>query len=181
MSQQLIYILLGAAFVIFMIVTIRDWALQRNKYREQVEADNGQELKDASLPLRLQAYERLVVFMERIKPESLIARVNEPGLRVGDLRMLMIHSVQSEYEHNISQQIYVSTEAWDAVSNAKEQVVSLINSLSEGVASELDGKVLAKQLLELSIQEKDFPVNTALNILNTEAKKLMGRKPVNRL
>lgn len=180
MSQHLIYILLGAAFVIFMIVTIRDWALQRRRYKEQTETEKGHEAKDTSLPLQLQAYERLVVFMERIKPENLTARVNEPGLRVRDLRMLMIHSLQAEYEHNVSQQIYVSSEAWDAVSGAKEQVVSLINSISEKLSPELESTILAKGLLELALQERDFPVNTALSILNAEAKKLMGRTAANR-
>lgn len=173
MSQQLIYILLGAAFVIFIIVTIRDWALQRSKFKDGTTREAGAPSKDVSLPLRLQAYERLVVFMERIKPENLTTRIGEPGLLARDLRMLMIHSVQSEFEHNLSQQIYVSTEAWEAVSSAKEQTVSLINSVSEQVPPETDGRTLAKHFLEFSLHEKEFPARTALSVLNTEAKKLM--------
>lgn len=181
MSQQYIYILLGAAFVVFMIVTIRDWALQRRNYRLKTEEEKNRSVGGASaggdvaLPLQLQAYERLVVFMERIKPEHLISRVNEPGLRVRDLRMLMIHSLQAEYEHNLSQQIYVSPDAWQAVSNAKEQVVSLINAVTEKLSPGLEGTALAKALLEVTFQERDFPVTTALGILNAEAKKLMRR------
>lgn len=174
MSHELIYILLGVALVIFMIFTIRDWSLQRRKYSDQTMAEASKEHQETALPLRLQAYERLVVFMERIRPENLIARVGEPGLKVKDIRMLMIHSIQSEYEHNVSQQIYVSLEAWEAVSNAKEQLVSLINSVAEKVSPEAEGRALSKQLLELSLHEKDFPARTALHVLNTEAKKLMG-------
>jgi hypothetical protein len=173
MSQQLIYVVLGVVFVIFIIITLRDWSNQR-KMREQQPVNKNNEKQDIGLPLCLQAYERLVVFLERIRPENLIGRVIEPGLGVKDVRMLMIHSIQTEFEHNVSQQIYVSTEAWEAVSNAKEQLVSLINSVAEKVAPEADGKVLGKQLLELSLKEKDFPARTALQILNDEAKKLIG-------
>lgn len=173
MSQQLVYILLGAAFLIFIVMTVRDWALQRRRYQEKgVPAGAA---KDASLPLELQAYERLVVLLERMKPENLIARVNAPGAGAAELRIALIRTVQSEYEHNISQQIYVSTEAWDAVATAKEQLVSLVNSLAEKLPAEAEGKDLAKQLLEVSLREADFPVNTALRVLNAEAKKLMGR------
>lgn len=176
MSQQWIYILLGIAFLVFIIYTLRDWALQK-KIRDQAPAVTGEKNNiDIALPLRLQAYERLVVFLERIKPESLISRINEPGLLVKDTRMLMVHSIQAEYEHNISQQIYVSTESWEAVCNAKEQLVNLINTLSGKINPDADGKILDKQLLELSLHEKEFPVRTALNILNDEAKKLMGAR-----
>ncbi len=175
MSQQLIYILLGVAFLVFIVFTLRDWALQRKSKDQAPSAPVTEDGKNnLALPLKLQAYERLVVFLERMKPESLISRVNEPGLHVKDIRLLMVHSIQSEYDHNISQQIYVSTESWEAVCNAKEQLVNLINSIAEKIDPEAEGKILDRKLLELSLHEKEFPVRTALNILNDEAKKLMG-------
>lgn len=175
MSQQLIYILLGVAFLVFIVFTLRDWVLQR-RAKDQASSISAPEggKDNLALPLKLQAYERLVVFLERIKPESLISRVNEPGLHVKDIRLLMVHSIQSEYDHNVSQQIYVSTESWEAVCNAKEQLVNLINSIAEKNDPEAEGKILDRKLLELSLHEKEFPVRTALNILNDEAKKLMG-------
>jgi hypothetical protein len=176
MSLNLVYILLGVALVIFIVITIRDWANQRKREKEPAAVEGGGEARQAALPLCLQAYERPVVLMERIKPESLAGRVGEPGINAADLRRLMIHSIRAEYDHNISQQIYVSREAWQAVSNAKEQLVSLINSVSEKIPPEAEGRVLTKQLLELSLKEKDFPLRTALAVLNAEAKKLMGYK-----
>jgi hypothetical protein len=174
MSLNLVYLLLGAALVIFIVITLRDWASQRKREKEAVPQEGGGDARQIALPLCLQAYERLVVLMERIKPESLAGRVGEPGITVPELRRLMIHSIGAEYEHNISQQIYVSAEAWEAVSNAKEQLVSLINSVSEKLPAAAEGRALTKQLLELSLKEKDFPLRTALTVLNAEAKKLMG-------
>jgi hypothetical protein len=173
-SQQLLYILVAVALIVFVIFTLRDWFLQKKAKDQAPPVEGEKNNNDIALPLRLQAYERLVVFLERIKPESLISRINEPGLQVKNTRMLMVHSIQAEYEHNISQQIYVSTESWEAVCNAKEQLVNLINTLSGKMDPGADGKILDKQLLELSLHEKEFPVRTALNILNDEAKKLMG-------
>lgn len=173
MSQQLIYILVGVAVIAFAIITIRDWAGQK-KLRELQAPGNDHSIRSIALPLQLQAYERLAVFLERINPENLVGRVSETDVDVQDMRSLMIHSIRSEYEHNISQQIYVSTEAWEAVSNAKEQLISLINSMAEKMDPENDGKLLAKKLLELSLKEKELPTRTALTVVNTEAKKLMA-------
>lgn len=176
MSQQLIYILLGLAFLVFIVITVRDWIVQR-KARDQTDPrPREEEIKNTALPLRFQAYERLVVFLERIKPENLISRNSEPGLTAGDCRFLMVKSIQAEYDHNVSQQIYVSTESWEAVSNAKEQLINLINSIAEKLPRDAEGKMLDKQLLELSFHEQEFPVRTALKILNSEAKKLMGHQ-----
>lgn len=175
MSRQLIYILLGVAFIVFIIFTLRDWALQKKAKGQGPTVPEG-EKNNIALPLRLQAYERLVVFLERIKPESLIARINEPGLQVKDVRLLMVHSIQAEYEHNLSQQIYVSKASWEAVCNAKEQLVNLINSIAGKTDPNGDGRILDRQLLELSLHEKEFPIRTALSILNDEAKKLMGAR-----
>lgn len=173
MSQQLIYILLGVALVAFAVITIRDWAVQK-KLKEQKPTTNHNPVRNIALPLQLQAYERLAVFLERINPESLVRRVTSSEIEMADIRALLIHGIRSEYDHNVSQQIYVSREAWEAVSIAKEQLISLINSISDKLDGEKEGMLLARQLLELSLKEKDFPTRTALIVINTEAKKLMA-------
>lgn len=175
MSQhQMIYILLAVAVIAFAFITIRDWAMQKKLREQQPVVASDKQIREIALPLRLQAYERLVVFLERIHPERLVQRVIEPGIKSGDVRSLMIHSIHSEYDHNLSQQIYVSQQAWEAVSTAKEQLIALINSTAEKMDPGAEGKGLAKQLLHLSINESELPTTTALHILNAEAKKLMA-------
>ena len=89
------------------------------------------ELKKATLgtitPLKIQAYERIVIFLERINPNSLVIRVNKNGMNSRQLHNELITAVKTEFEHNLSQQIYVSHGAWELVKNAKEEVVQLIN------------------------------------------------------
>lgn len=83
------------------------------------------------LPMRLQAYERMAMFLERIEPNQLIFRVNNPELTAYQMQTILLATIRSEYEHNLSQQIYISAEVWDAIKNAKERVVNIIN-LSAG-------------------------------------------------
>ena len=86
--------------------------------------------KKITTPIRLQAYERIVLFLERISPESLLVRVNQPGLSVQKFQSALLASIRSEWEHNLSQQIYISPKAWGLVKNAKDNVVKLINTNS---------------------------------------------------
>lgn len=173
MSQQLIYILLGVVFLIFIVITIRDWMLQRRRYREPASSGLVPAEQEGTLSLRLHAYERLVVFMERARIENLFNRAYEPGLTAADVRRLMVHAIQSEYEYNLSQQIYVSAQAWEALTSAKEQVISQVNAVAGQLPADADGKALGKQLLEWSLQEEESPVRTALQILNAEARQLV--------
>ncbi|MCR5115697.1 MAG: hypothetical protein K6A95_08525 [Bacteroidales bacterium] len=90
--------------------------------------------KKAILPMRLQAYERMAMFLERIEPNQLIFRVNNPELTAYQMQTILLTTIRSEYEHNLSQQVYLSPEVWDTIRNAKEKVVNVIN-LSAGKLS----------------------------------------------
>lgn len=87
--------------------------------------------RNATLPMRLQAYERMAMFLERIEPNQLIFRVNNPELTAYQMQTILLSTIRSEYEHNLSQQVYISSEVWDSIKNAKERVVNIIN-LSAG-------------------------------------------------
>lgn len=174
MNRQLIYIVLAVVIVIFLFMIIRDWRVSRKPQPKQDVTSNGKSKVEITLPLCLQAYERLVLFLERIKPEVLISRVSKPELSAKEMRKALITVIKAEFEHNLSQQIYVSTASWEAVCNAKEQLISIINSMADQLPADATGSMLSKQLLELSLKEKDLPVPTALTILNAEAKKLIN-------
>ena len=75
----------------------------------------------STIQLRLQAYERLTLFVDRIALPNLISRVNEPGASVREMQVLLTQNTKQEFEHNITQQIYVSADAWTAVKNLKDQ------------------------------------------------------------
>ena len=104
--------------------------------------------KELVTPIRLQAYERMAMFLERIDPNQLLFRVSNPELTAYQMQTILLATIRSEYEHNLSQQVYISPEAWEGIKNAKEKVVNLINlaagHLDEGaMATDLAGGVLS--------------------------------------
>jgi hypothetical protein len=129
----------------------------------------------ATRQLQLQAYERLILLTDRISIPSAIHRVNQPGLTARDMQTLLTQSIRQEFEHNITQQIYVAPEAWDAVRNFKEQNLLIINQVASFMPGEAPGIELNKHLLDLLVQNPKVSLqNIVSEALSFEAKKLMN-------
>lgn len=124
--------------------------------------------------LQLQAYERLILLTDRIALPNLIARVNTPGLSARDMQSLLIQSIRQEFEHNITQQIYVSTEAWGVVRDYKEQNQLIVNQVASFLPEDATGADLNRALLDLLVQNPKASLqNVVSEALSFEAKKLM--------
>ena len=119
-------------------------------------------------PIKLQAYERLTLFLERISPESMIVRVQDPKMTSGFLHQALLKTIRAEYEHNLSQQIYVSTNAWAVVKTAKENVVKLVNNSADRVDPKSPSFELSKVILETMMSNNIMPTNTAIDFLKKE-------------
>lgn len=125
-------------------------------------------------PLRLQAYERLVLLCERIALPNLISRVSQPGLSAREMQFLLIESVKQEFEYNASQQIYVTETAWNAVRSLRDQNLLMINTIAKSLPADAHAPELNRRLMEALMQEEKGAVHTfATDTLNAEAKKLM--------
>jgi hypothetical protein len=125
--------------------------------------------------LQLQAYERLILLTDRISIPNLIHRVNQPGMNAREMQSMLTQSIRVEFEHNITQQIYVTPEAWDAVRNFKEQNLLIINQVASFMPGESPGLELNKHLLDLLVQNPKASLqNVVSDALSYEAKKLMG-------
>jgi len=117
------------------------------------------------IPVRLQAYERIILFLERITPENLILRVNQPGMNVVGLQTLLIKTIRDEYEHNLSQQLYITSKRWEMVKGIKNELVKLINDASIQLEPNADSTELARQIFILSEQ---LPLNKVIENLKNE-------------
>ncbi len=122
-------------------------------------------------PVRLQAYERLTLFLERITPQSLLVRLEPFSLTVADYHQQLLRTIRQEYEHNLSQQIYVSPILWETIRGAKEQLNGIINKAADGLDPQGSGILLSKKIFESYMEEDKPPVTIALN----ELKKEVGR------
>ena len=107
------------------------------------------------IPLRLQAYERLTVFLERISLNNLLGRVYQPGLTVREFHLELLSSIRAEFEHNISQQIYVSQEVWNSVRSAREEIVKIINTAASSIDPNAKGAELSKIIFENLMKDEN--------------------------
>jgi hypothetical protein len=152
---------------------------QRKEIKATQPAPQHTPLTDTpgSLPsrqLQLQAYERLILLTDRIALPNLISRVNTPGLSARDMQSLLTQSIRQEFEHNITQQIYVSTEAWGVVRDYKEQNLLIVNQVASFLPEEATGTDLNRSLLDLLVQNPKASLqNVVSEALSYEAKKLM--------
>jgi hypothetical protein len=86
-------------------------------------------------PVKLQAYERLIMFLERIKPENLVMRCYQYGMQTSLLKDVMIKNIRDEFDYNLSQQLYISEQSWAMCCKAKEETIALINAVSSSAGS----------------------------------------------
>ncbi|RPH30508.1 MAG: hypothetical protein EHM93_15675 [Bacteroidales bacterium] len=121
-----------------------------------------------STPIRLQAYERLVLFLERISPESMIVRVNQPSMTAQNLQSALLSTIRAEWEHNLSQQLYVSNEAWELTRNAKGNMIKLINICAERVDPDAPSIFFSQKILELMVELEQHPTSIAIDKLKKE-------------
>ncbi|MFB6342415.1 hypothetical protein ACE01N_16425 [Saccharicrinis sp. FJH2] len=130
------------------------------------------ELKNNNLkvttPLRFRAYERMILFLERITPENLVLRVQRHDMNAMQLHSELLKTIRMEYEHNLSQQLYVSPEAWTLIVTAKESVVRLLNSTVSGINPQSPALELSKEFIEDYHDAGKTPVDLAKNQLQKE-------------
>ena len=137
---------------------------EENRVRKEISDRN----RKTVLPIRLQAYERLALLLERISPESIIMRINKPGMTAKQLHSELLTSIRSEFDHNISQQVYISNEAWKMIISARANVISLINTAADQLKDEATALTLSQQIFEQAVQLKSPPISQAMEFLKKE-------------
>jgi len=157
--------ILLAAFLIFILTQQR---------KSKAQPQSGESLDSSTRALRLQAYERLTLLADRIALPNLISRVSQNGISAREMQMLLTQNVKEEFNYNISQQIYVSADAWNAVKNLKEQNLLAINQLANALPANATGLDLNKLLLEYMMTDKKGQLHEVVSeVLSYEAKKLL--------
>jgi hypothetical protein len=137
---------------------------ETNRRRAEFNANS----KKITTPIRLQAYERIVLYLERISPESLLVRVNQPDMPSQKFQALLLTTIRNEWEHNLSQQLYMSAQAWGLVKNAKDNVVKLINTSADKVDPKAPALFLSKQILDSLVDLEYHPTSRAMDFIKKE-------------
>lgn len=141
----------------------------------QAVAEAQQPVMDASTrQLQLQAYERLILLTDRIALPNLVSRVNQQGMSAREMQALLTHTIKQEFEYNVTQQIYVTAESWEAVRNLRDQNLLIINQISSFLPAEATGQDLNRSILEMLMQSPKASLHTVVaEVLSFEAKRLM--------
>ena len=157
---------------IFMFFVAMAWLLAEFKgMKDEIQERLG--INNEVLKLRLQALERFTLYAERSSLKSLVSRTSFSGMTVLDLQLTLLDTLRSEYEYNVTQQIYVSTEMWKAIGNLKDQNIFIINQIAATLPSDANAIELSKRILEY-VANTNAELNTiVLSALQFEAKKLL--------
>ncbi len=140
-------------------------------YQNQMIAMKGENQKMIT-PLRLQAYERLILLMERTNLSDLITRTHKSGMSARMLHSELLKTIRNEFDHNIAQQLYVTNKAWDSLKTAKEETIKTINIAASHVADTAPAMDLVNVLFDIITKVDRLPTDIASDMLKMEARQL---------
>lgn len=131
-------------------------------------------ISSASNSLQLQAYERLTLLVDRIALSNLVSRTPSEGLLISDMQYLLTKSIRDEFDYNVTQQIYVTPESWNAVRNLKEKNILTINQVAQALPPESTGMDLQKGILQFIMSDPKSNLHDLVSeALSYEAKKFL--------
>lgn len=159
-------LIIPAALVLYaMYLTVRVFI---NKELDKARMEIRGKSIETILPNRIHAYERICLFLERISPNSLLVRLSTGKYSAQELQQILLSEIREEYNHNVSQQIYMSEEVWELVKNAKEELIITINEAARNLPPDANGTALSKQIFELVVNKKVDPIAHALTEVKNE-------------
>jgi len=162
-------IILGAIFMFFIAIA---WLLAEFKgMKDNIEERLG--INNEVIKLKLQAIERFTLFAERSALTNLVSRTSATGMTVVDLQLTLLDTLRTEYEYNVSQQIYIDPKMWKAIGNLKDQNIFIINQLAATLPPNGNGIELSKRIMEYVASTESDLSNTVLSALQFEAKRIL--------
>lgn len=146
-------------------------------FKEHTKNEDGRrrfllkkDLQVTAMPLRLQAYERMALLLERISPSKLLIRMSPKSSSKADYEALLIQSIEQEFEHNLSQQIYISDKCWSIVTTAKNATIQLIRKA--GMSDKTDSANKLREVILTEMMERRSPSDAALSFIKEEVSEI---------
>jgi hypothetical protein len=160
------------ALIVFGIV----YVLLRTYFNNQLKLrmlENRDANSQTSRPLKLQAYERLMLFCERVSLSNLLLRIQGSDMTAQDLKSTLVVAIQQEFEYNLSQQLYVSDKLWQIVKLAKNQLIEIVTHVGTKVPPKASAEEFSQQLILFIESQKKDPIETAKAAVKKEASLLL--------
>ncbi|MFN8251296.1 MAG: hypothetical protein U0V75_05385 [Ferruginibacter sp.] len=160
---------IAGTFMFFIAIA---WLIAEFKgMKDEIKERMG--INNETIKIRLQAYERLTLFAERASIKNLVPRTHAENASARELQLALIQSLNSEYEYNLSQQIYVSPELWKAVTKLRDQNIFIINQVAGALPVNASSLDLSRALLEYAANANAEIGKIVLDALQFEAKKIL--------
>lgn len=168
---EILKIVLPALLVLLTAYLLIDKLLRNEEKRRSFEIKQ----KNASVttPIRLRAYERLMLVLERTSPNVIVLNTIRNGMTNLELQTQLLSSIRQEFSHNVSQQIYVSNELWTTVKSTQESLIQLINSCAARTAPTANATSLAELIIQVYAASEKTPTEIATELLKKEVAGLM--------
>ena len=170
MIAEILKYTLPALFVFLATYLVMSKMIKSEQMR--LKAENVLNNQKFITPIRLQAYERMVLLMERISPQSLIMRTQRQNITNQELQSALLKTIRSEFEHNMAHQLYISDKAWEMVRMAKEDCIKFINQTALQTKPDGNSLQLCKLILENTMDRELDPTTKAINYLKEEIRTL---------
>ena len=122
------------------------------------------------IPVKMQAYERMVLYLERIHPSNILVRLTNPTQTAQQLKNDLLYAINEEYDHNVAQQLYISPQSWKLIRVVKEQMLQMINQCYLELDAGASGVDLSKAILDRIIKDEEVPTEKAIEFLKKEFK-----------
>lgn len=166
---------LTVLFIVSMVVfIIGSFFVLWGKNKKTDKKPSTENTSSLSHQMQLQAYERLTLLVDRIALPNLISRLNKSGLTAKEMQLLLIQTIKQEFDYNITQQIYVSAAAWNAVKNLKDQTMLVINQFASTLPQDATSADLNKLLLEYLMNDTKGNLHELVSeAISYEARKLL--------
>ncbi len=166
-------VIVAVVFAIAFVIIVQHF-LKKLNFNESLmlQGELKKQRQDFFLAHRMEAYQRVILYMERIHPSSIVLRMNQPNMNALVLQTLVLKAIRDEYDHNVAQQMFISSNAWNLLKNAKEETVKLINVAASQLGSEASANDLATAVITLSAEINPLPSEIAINALKAEFQQL---------
>ncbi len=152
--------------IVVLVSGIAYFFYNREKREKPIDAD--------TLPLQLQAYERMILLVDRISLPNLINRHSQELLNARDMQLLLSRSIRDEFDYNITQQIYITPDTWKAVRNLKEKNLLIIHQVASVLPDNASGYELNRAIMDFLMQDPAAKAPELVSeALSFEAKKLL--------
>lgn len=168
---EILKIVLPALLVLITSYLMIDKLLRNEEKRRNFEL--AQKNVTAVMPIRLRAYERLMLVLERTSPNTIVISTIKPKMTNFELQTQLLSSIRQEFAHNVSQQIYVSNELWTAIKITQESLIQLVNSCASKTSPNENAASLAELVIQVFASSEKTPTEIATELLKKEVRILM--------